>query len=286
MKAISFENVSFAYENDDDTPVYALTNVSFDVEEGEFVALCGGNGSGKSTLSKLMNGLLLPDAGSVSVFGEKTTSDENEKDDKNVYNIRSTVGLVFQNPDNQMVASIIEDDIAFGPENLGVPREEIEERITWSLKVVGMETYRKHTPSKLSGGQKQRIAIAGILAMKPRVLVLDESTSMLDPEGRVEVMETLKKLNQEEGITIIHVTHNMDECAYANRALVLKNGKLVFEGTPDELFANPTFVKDCYLELPPLQNAIYLLAGRGVKVNNVHTERELAEKLWQLKSEI
>lgn len=286
MTAISFKNVSFAYDGDE-TPVNALTNVTFDINEGDFVALCGGNGSGKSTLSKLMNGLLLPDSGNVIVFGDKTVSDDGESESKDIYKIRSTVGLVFQNPDNQMVASVIEDDIAFGPENLGVPREEIEERITWALRVVGMEKYRKHTPSKLSGGQKQRIAIAGILAMKPRVLVLDESTSMLDPEGRLEVMETVKKLNREEGITIIHVTHNMDECAYANRALVLKNGNLVFDGTPDDLFMNPEFVKDCYLELPPLQNAVYLLGQKGIKLNvPVHTETELSELLWQLKSEI
>lgn len=285
MSIISFENVSFAYENDDDTPINALTNVSFSINEGEFVALCGGNGSGKSTLSKLMNGLLLPDSGNIFVLGENTVSDE--KDNKKIYYIRSTVGLVFQNPDNQMVASIIEDDIAFGPENLGVPRDEIEERIAWALRVVGMEKYRKHTPSKLSGGQKQRVAIAGILAMKPKVLVLDESTSMLDPEGRVEVMDTLRTLNEKEGITIIHVTHNMEECAYANRALVLKNGKLVFDGSPDELFMNPSFVKECYLELPPLQNAVFLLKEKGININKpVHSESELSELLWQLKSAI
>ncbi len=285
MTAISFKNVSFAYEDDEDERINALNNVTFDINEGEFVALCGGNGSGKSTLSKLMNGLLLPDHGSVTVFGDNTVNEENEKNSKDIYKIRSTVGLVFQNPDNQMVASVIEDDIAFGPENLGVPREEIEQRITWALRVVGMEEYRKHTPSKLSGGQKQRIAIAGILAMKPRVLVLDESTSMLDPEGRQEVMETIQRLNREEGITIIHVTHNMDECFYANRVLVLKSGNLVFDGTPDELFVNPEFAENCYLELPPLQKAVYLLQKKGLNLNGpVHSEKELSEKLWQLKS--
>lgn len=287
MTAISFKNVSFTYDSDEENVVKALSDVSFDVQEGEFVTVCGGNGSGKSTLSKLTNGLLIPDEGSVEIYGTKTAPDENDKKNKKIYEIRSTVGLIFQNPDNQMVASIIEDDIAFGPENLGVPREEIEERITWALKTVGMEEYRRHTPTKLSGGQKQRIAIAGVLAMKPKILILDESTSMLDPEGREEVLQTVVKLNEEEGITILHVTHNMDDCLIGNRALVLKNGALVFDGSPKELFEDVDFVRNCNLELPPLQQAVHLLKQKNVDIESyVESEKELAQILWQFKQKI
>lgn len=287
MTAISFKNVSFTYDADEDNIVKALSDVSFDVEEGEFITVCGGNGSGKSTLSKLTNGLLIPDNGNVEIYGIATEPDENDKKNKKIYDIRSKVGLIFQNPDNQMVASIIEDDVAFGPENLGVPRDEIEERITWALKTVGMEEYRHHTPTKLSGGQKQRVAIAGVLAMKPKILILDESTSMLDPEGREEVLATVQKLNKEEGITILHVTHNMEDCLIGNRALVLKNGVLVFDGKPEDLFSDFDFVQNCNLELPPLQKAVYLLKQNGIELNtHVRTEKELALALWQYKQKI
>lgn len=287
MTAISFKNVSFTYDADEDNIVKALSDVSFDVEEGEFITVCGGNGSGKSTLSKLTNGLLIPDNGKVEIYGIATEPDENDKKNKKIYDIRSKVGLIFQNPDNQMVASIIEDDVAFGPENLGVPRDEIEERITWALKTVGMKEYRHHTPTKLSGGQKQRVAIAGVLAMKPKILILDESTSMLDPEGREEVLATVQKLNKEEGITILHVTHNMEDCLIGNRALVLKNGVLVFDGKPEDLFSDFDFVQNCNLELPPLQKAVYLLKQNGIELNTyVRTEKELALALWQYKQKI
>ena len=282
MKAIEFDNVSYTYEGDEEN-VLAVENVSFSIEEGEFVTLLGGNGSGKSTLAKLMNGLLLPDRGHIRVFGADTATDDN----KEIYAIRSAVGMVFQNPDNQMVASIIEDDVAFGPENLGVPREEIEERIEWSLNAVGMSEFRKRSPVKLSGGQKQRVAIAGILAMKPKVLVCDESTAMLDPEGRKEVMRVLHYLNQNEGITIIHVTHHMEECADASRAIVLKEGKVAFDGTPSALFADHEKVKECYLELPALQYIIYLLKEKGVDLSdNITTGDELAEELCRSSSKI
>lgn len=287
MTAISFKNVSFTYDADEDNIVKALSDVSFDVEEGEFITVCGGNGSGKSTLSKLTNGLLIPDNGKVEIYGIATEPDENDKKNKKIYDIRSKVGLIFQNPDNQMVASIIEDDVAFGPENLGVPRDEIEERITWALKTVGMEEYRRHTPTKLSGGQKQRVAIAGVLAMKPKILILDESTSMLDPEGREEVLATVQKLNKEEGITILHVTHNMEDCLIGNRALVLKNGVLVFDGKPEDMFSDFDFVQNCNLELPPLQKAVYLLKQNGIELPSyVRTEKELALALWQYKQKI
>lgn len=256
MEIIKVENVSYRYKSYDSKPVDALKNVSFSVNEGEFLALVGANGSGKSTLAKHLNGLLLPRSGNVFVFGHNT------KDDKNIYEIRKNVGVVFQNPDNQMVASIVEDDVAFGPENLGVPREEIGRRITDALTAVNMLEYRRATPHNMSGGQKQRIAIAGILAMKPRVIVLDESTSMLDPAGRRDVMNVVKKLNKEEGITVVHITHHMDEIVDCDRVIVMKDGGKVFEDLPKELFKQD--VSQYKLTLP-LINQIYVkLKERGV----------------------
>lgn len=249
MEIIKVENVSYRYKSYDSKPVDALKNVSFSVNEGEFLALVGANGSGKSTLAKHLNGLLLPRSGNVFVFGHNT------KDDKNIYEIRKNVGVVFQNPDNQMVASIVEDDVAFGPENLGVPREEIGRRITDALTAVNMLEYRRATPHNMSGGQKQRIAIAGILAMKPRVIVLDESTSMLDPAGRRDVMNVVKKLNKEEGITVVHITHHMDETVDCDRVIVMKDGSKVFEDSPKELFKQD--VSQYKLTLP-LINQIYV----------------------------
>lgn len=255
MEIIKVENVSYRYKSYDSKPVDALKNVSFSVNEGEFLALVGANGSGKSTLAKHLNGLLLPRSGNVFVFGHNT------KNDKDIYEIRKNVGVVFQNPDNQMVASIVEDDVAFGPENLGVPREEIGRRITDALTAVNMLEYRRATPHNMSGGQKQRIAIAGILAMKPRVIVLDESTSMLDPAGRRDVMNVVKKLNKEEGITVVHITHHMDEIVDCDRVIVMKDGGKVFEDSPKELFKQD--VSQYKLTLP-LINQIYVkLKERG-----------------------
>lgn len=255
MEIIKVENVSYRYKSYDSKPVDALKNVSFSVNEGEFLALVGANGSGKSTLAKHLNGLLLPRSGNVFVFGHNT------KDDKDIYEIRKNVGVVFQNPDNQMVASIVEDDVAFGPENLGVPREEIGRRITDALTAVNMLEYRRATPHNMSGGQKQRIAIAGILAMKPRVIVLDESTSMLDPAGRRDVMNVVKKLNKEEGITVVHITHHMDEIVDCDRVIVMKDSSKVFEDSPKELFKQD--VSQYKLTLP-LINQIYVkLKERG-----------------------
>ena len=255
MEIIKVENVNYRYKSYDSKPVDALKNVSFSVNEGEFLALVGANGSGKSTLAKHLNGLLLPRSGNVFVFGHNT------KDDKDIYEIRKNVGVVFQNPDNQMVASIVEDDVAFGPENLGVPREEIGRRITDALTAVNMLEYRRATPHNMSGGQKQRIAIAGILAMKPRVIVLDESTSMLDPAGRRDVMNVVKKLNKEEGITVVHITHHMDEIVDCDRVIVMKDGNKVFEDSPKELFKQD--VSQYKLTLP-LINQIYIkLKERG-----------------------
>lgn len=279
MQAISMQDVTFRYTAEEADSV-AVNRVSLDIHEHEFVVLLGSNGSGKSTLAKMMNGLLVPSEGKVTVYGDTT---DNEADEV-VFRIRSTVGMVFQNPDNQMVASIIEDDVAFGPENLGVPHDEIVERVEWALGAVGMFEYRKHTPLKLSGGQKQRIAIASVLAMRPKVLVLDESTAMLDPMGRKEVMQVLYDLNKKEGITVVLITHHMDECVLADRAIVMQKGRLVFDDTPRALFANRQMVADCGLELPPVTKIASLLADRGLAVDGGEFDVDrLAEQICNLK---
>lgn len=264
MSFIKIENVSFLYELDEGT-LKALNNVSLEINEGEFLAIVGHNGSGKSTLAKLLNALLLP-----SNNGKVLVNGMNTKDEKKLFEIRKTVGMVFQNPDNQMVASIIEDDLAFGPENIGVPREEIEQRITWALEAVGMTEHRYGTPFKLSGGQKQRIAIAGILTMLPKVLVLDESTAMLDPQGRRSVMETIRKLNKEKNITIVLITHFMDEAAAADRIVVVNDGKIILDGKPDYVFTKTETIKEAGLELPiPSQIAYDLIGSRGLTEKNI-----------------
>ena len=225
MKAIEFEKVRFSYDDSesdifDATVAFSLDGIDFSVEKGEFVAVLGHNGSGKSTLARLTNGLLTPTDGKITVMGLDATNP------KNLYKIRKQVGIVFQNPDNQTVASIVEDDIAFGPENIGIKRAEIGERIDFALNAVGMQNYRYSTTSRLSGGQKQRIAIAGVLALKPRVMILDESTAMLDPKGRKEVIDVVLKLNKEEKITVLLITHFPEEAMLADRALVMHKGKI------------------------------------------------------------
>lgn len=273
MNAIVVDNVTFGYDKKSGD---VLHSVSLQIREGEFVCVVGRNGSGKSTLAKLMNGLLTPIAGTISVYGMDT------KDEKTIFDVRKNVGMVFQNPDNQMVASIIEDDIAFGPENLGVEPSEIKKRIDWALKAVGMEEYRHGTPNKLSGGQKQRIAIAGVLALKPRVLVLDESTAMLDPKGRREVMQTLRELNKDENITIVHITHYMEECVGADRVVVVDGGEIVMQGTPEEVFADRRKLAEYKLGLPPVMALADMLRERGVDISVVHEEDELVEELCRL----
>lgn len=250
---IRLENVTYKYKvyQDDGAPPTeekGVQNVSLEIFEGEFLALVGHNGSGKSTLAKLLNGLLLAQSGEVCVDGL------NPKVKKELYKIREQVGMVFQNPDNQMIASIVEDDIAFGPENLGVPREEIVERVEGALESVGMSEYHDKTPTKLSGGQKQRIAIAGVLAIRPRVLVLDEATSMLDPQGRKDVMDTVKRLNR-EGITVVAITHFMDEVTEADRVAVLSEGELVMQGAPREIFKEKDKLHGYGLDVPRRRGA-------------------------------
>ena len=253
MEAIKFDNVYFSYdieEKEQDDSLFsmggnfALRGVDLTIEEGEFVAILGHNGSGKSTLARLTNGLLSPHSGNITVFGLDAA------DEKNLFDIRKQVGIVFQNPDNQTVASIVEDDIAFGPENVGVARAEIGERIDFALKAVGMEKFRHATPARLSGGQKQRIAIAGVLALKPRVMILDESTAMLDPRGRKEVMDVVLRLNREEKITVILITHFPEEALLADRAVVMHQGRIVMQGKPEEIFKRDYELKKFSLSMP------------------------------------
>lgn len=248
MDLIKFDNVSFSYETEDENgnlkAEKVLENFNFSIEEGSFVAVLGHNGSGKSTVAKLTNGILFADEGTVTVDSILA------RDDDTIYDIRKTVGMVFQNPDNQIVSSIVEEDVAFGVENIGIPSDECRKRVDEALKTVGMYEYRLRTPSKLSGGQKQRVAVAGIIAMKPKCIVLDEPTAMLDPSGRKEVIDTVMKLNREEGITIVLITHYMDEAVKADRVVVMDDGKIKLDGTPEQVFSDIDKIKSLSLEVP------------------------------------
>lgn len=272
MPQIEIKDVSYSYPVKEGRSLKALKNVSLVIDKGEFVVLAGMNGSGKSTLAKLLNGLFTPSSGEILIDGISTA------DEDNTFEIRKKVGMVFQNPDNQMVATIIEDDIAFGPENIGVPREEIIARVDEALEAVGMSEYRARTASKLSGGQKQRVAIAGVLAMRPDVLILDESTSMLDPNGRKEVMDIAIKLNR-SGITVINITHNMDEAAVADRIVVMRKGRVAIDGSPREVFASG-LLDACGLTLPPVTQLARSLADEGFGFESVVLdEDELVEEV-------
>ena len=274
MKAIEFKNVSFKYGNNGND---VLKNVSFSIEEGEYIAVLGHNGSGKSTLARLINGLLLPKSGDVEVYFLNT------KESKNLFEIRKLSGLIFQNPDNQAVASIVEDDVAFGPENIGIKREEIGKRIDFALKTTGTEEFRYRAVSKLSGGQKQRVAIAGVLAIMPKILILDESTAMLDPRGRKEVNDVIKKLNQEEKMTVITITHYMDEAVNADRIIVLSDGEIIKTGTPQEIFADLDTLNRAKLDLPRSRYIANELKKRGLPIKDgILTREELAEELCAL----
>lgn len=256
---IRVDNVSFSY---DDNRV--LNNISLSVQEGEFVALLGHNGCGKSTMAKLFNVLLSPQSGMVTIDG---ITAETEDD---IYEIRSRVGLVLQNPDNQLVATVVEEDVAFGPENLGVPPQEIRRRVDSALKAVDMYEYRSHAPHKLSGGQKQRVAIAGIIAMEPRCIVLDEPTAMLDPKGRQEVMDTIRHLNKSMGITIVLITHYMDEAVQADRVIVMDKGSILTQGTPRQVFSKTELLKEHSLDVPQSVELMYTLKNRyGAAVNEM-----------------
>ena len=269
MNAISVENLSFHYSESREI----LKNVSIDIEEGDFVAILGHNGSGKSTLAKHFNAILLPSEGRVLVDGLDTSKDEN------ISKIRRTVGMVFQNPDNQIIATVVEEDVAFALENLGVPRDEMIKRVDEALDTVGMLKYKKHSTTQLSGGQKQRIAIAGVLAMQPKIIVLDEPTAMLDPQGREDVVETVKRLN-EQGITVIYITHYMEEAAQSKRVIVLNEGEILIDGTPHYVFQNAGLLTSVGLDVPQSTSLMFLLRQHGIKVPlAVLTEEECVSVL-------
>lgn len=252
MSLIEFQNVSFSYGTDEgEERVDVIENLNLNIEKGSFTAVLGHNGSGKSTLAKLTNGILFPQQGKVLVDGSET------KPDDSIFDIRKKVGMVFQNPDNQIVASIVEEDVAFGVENLGVPPQECRRRVDEAMKTVGIYEQRLKAPHKLSGGQKQRVAVAGIIAMKPECIVLDEPTAMLDPSGRAEVLETIKKLNKEDGITVVLITHYMDEAVQADRVVVMDGGQIVMDDTPQNVFAKVDEVKSYGLDVPQATELVY-----------------------------
>lgn len=254
---IKVKDVYFDYTNQEGENTVALDGVSLDINKGEFVVIIGHNGSGKSTLAKHFNALLHPASGEVLVKGMNT------RDDDKLWNIRQTAGMVFQNPDNQMVATIVEDDVAFGPENLAVPTEKIRQRVDQALLSVNMSDFAESAPHFLSGGQKQRIAIAGIIAMRPEIIILDEPTAMLDPSGRSEVMDTIHHLNDNEGITIVHITHFMEEAILADRVVVMEQGKIVLDGPPREVFSHVKMLKDIGLDVPQIVELTYELNNEG-----------------------
>ena len=255
----------------------AIDGVSLQIEAGSFVAVLGHNGSGKSTLAKTLNGILLPSGGTVLISGMNTA------DDANLLNIRREVGMVFQNPDNQIIANLVEDDVGFGPENLGVPTEEIWQRVDAALKAVGMTAFRLKSPNHLSGGQKQRVAIAGVMAMHPKCIVLDEPTAMLDPNGRKEVIRTVTELNRSEGVTVVLITHYMEEVIGADRLVVMDDGKVIMDGTPREVFARVEELKRLRLDVPQATELAYELKQRGVSLpDSVLTMEELAEAILPL----
>ncbi len=283
MGIIKTKDLTFEYiRRDEDGNVEGITTavdkVNLDIKQGDFIAILGHNGSGKSTLAKHMNAILNPTEGTVWVDGMDTS------DESLTWNIRQTAGMVFQNPDNQIIGQVVEEDVGFGPENMGVPTKEIWERVEESLKAVGMYEYRKYSPNKLSGGQKQRVSIAGVLAMHPKCIVLDEPTAMLDPSGRKEVIRAVRALNDVEGVTVILITHYMEEIIHANRVFVMDEGKIAMEGTPREIFSQVERLKELRLDVPQVTLLAYELKKRGVKLpDGILTIKELADALTDLK---
>ena len=269
-----FDYIRHDEENDKAETNRALSGVSLDIEEGSFVAILGHNGSGKSTFAKLMNGILLPSDGTVYIADMKTN------DEEHLWDVRKTAGMVFQNPDNQIIGNVVEEDVGFGPENMGVPTEEIWERVDRSLEAVGMTAYRLQSPNKLSGGQKQRVAIAGVMAMKPRCIVLDEPTAMLDPNGRAEVIKTIHELNKQEGITVLLITHYMEEVIDADRVVVMDGGQVVMDGTPKEVFSQVNELKKYRLDVPQVTELADELKQAGMELpNGILTIEELVDEL-------
>ena len=257
--AIEIDCLRCSYPAQNGEPIPVFDGLSLNIREGSFVAVLGRNGCGKSTLAKHMNAILLPEGGSVRVFGMDTSTED-------LLNIRRTVGMVFQNPDNQMVANVVEEDVAFAPENLGVPPDEIRRRVDAALAAVGMSEYREHAPHLLSGGQKQRVAIAGVIAMQPRCIVLDEPTAMLDPQGRAEVLSTIETLNREKGITVVLITHHMTEAVRAERVIVLHEGGVLADGTPKEVFPQVELLQNAGLDVPATTRLLYELNRQGASL--------------------
>lgn len=276
--AVQAENVTYAYITDEDKAKLALKGVNLTIEPGSFTAILGHNGSGKSTFAKQINALLTPENGKVLVLGMDTA------DEDKTWDIRSHAGMVFQNPDNQIVSTIVEEDVAFGPENLGVPQPEILPRVNEALESVGLEGFNERAPHMLSGGQKQRVAIAGVLAMRPDIIVFDEPTAMLDPQGREEVMKTIRRLNREEGKTIILITHYMEEAAECDKVFVMNDGRITDSGTPAEVFSHRNKLKEAGLLPPPATQVAYALEDAGVPVEGCPvTLNELVDAICQLK---
>ncbi len=274
---IKAEHLFFTYEDEEtENKHYVLKDLSLEIEKGCFLSVLGHNGSGKSTFAKLLNMILTPDSGKIYIDGMDITSPDMTEDE--LFEIRRKVGMVFQNPDNQLVATIVEEDVAFGPENLGIEPAEIRRRVDEALATVGMSKYASHAPHRLSGGQKQRVAIAGIIAMMPDCIIFDESTAMLDPMGRKEVMDTIAKLNKEQGITVIHITHNMDEAAKADRVVVINEGEIYLDGTPKEVFSKVEKLRAAGLDVPQVTELFYDLENSGVRLPcDILEEEEGAE---------
>ena len=272
---LTAKDLKFRY--DPDSPVYALKGASMEVKRGEFVAVLGANGCGKSTLAKHFNAILLPESGTVLVEGMDTA------DDSKLYDIRQTVGMVFQNPDNQIVATVVEEDVAFALENLGVPTDEMRRRVDDAMKMAGIYKYRERAPHKLSGGQKQRVAIAGVVAMRPDCLILDEATAMLDPRGREQVMQTIHRLNRDMGITVVAITHYMEEAAQADRVIVMSRGHIVMEGTPKEVFSRTEEVRALHLDVPQAAELRDELVKAGIPMpEGIIDPGECAQALYEL----
>ena len=281
MSFIKIRNLKYSYKDDDGSPFGIIRDISLDIEKGEYIAIVGHNGSGKSTLAKLLT-LVVDDydflEGSIEVDGKEITSEDMTEDD--IYDLRKKIGMVFQNPDNQLVATIVEEDVAFGPENLGLERAEIRKRVDEALETVGMTEFIHHEPHRLSGGQKQRIAIAGIIAMKPECIIFDESTAMLDPTGRRDVVGTMEKLNRTEGKTIINITHYMDEAVRADRVIVIDDGNVLLDGTPAEIFAEVDKLRGAGLDLPQCTDLAIKLRAKGISVSgDINTPEQCADAI-------